>query len=126
MDLIGPASVIFEDVDHEGDVGCPGEIHRLTGIQSFQLNQLLFVLLEQVNKLEHEIASISWCNSSPWAIVESRSCRSNGNIHVSRFSHLDLSNNLFSRGIDGVESLAANGIYELTVNKQLGVYLLNR
>jgi hypothetical protein len=90
------------------------------------MSQLVMVLLEQVYKLEHEITSISWCNSSPWAIIESRSCGSNGNIHVSHFSLLDRSNNLFSGGIDGVESLAAYGIYKLTINKQLGVDLLNR
>jgi hypothetical protein len=39
---------------------------------------------------------------------------------------LDRSNNLFSGGIDGVESLSAYGIYKLTINKQLGVDLLNR
>lgn len=65
VDLIGVAGVVLEDRDDIGNILVQGDLVWLSVVPGLDCRQGLGVLLNQVGKLEHEVAAVGWCEIPP-------------------------------------------------------------
>ena len=64
VDLVGPAGVVAQAVDHRGQVALRlGD--RLAVVERLELGQLVDVLLDQVGQLVHEPAAVGGVHLAP-------------------------------------------------------------
>ena len=72
MDLVGPAGVVAEAVDHQRQVGVAALADRLAVVEGLELGQLVDVLLDQVGQLVHQPAAVAGVHLAPGAPVVER------------------------------------------------------
>ncbi len=70
MDLVGPARVVAQAIDHQRQVAVAALVDRLAVVQSFQLGQLVDVLFDQLRELVHQPAAVARVHLLPRAAVE--------------------------------------------------------
>jgi hypothetical protein len=120
VDLVGPASVVAEAVDHEWQVDVAALGDRLAVVEGLELGQLVLVLLDQVGEPVHQLAAIAGVHLAPGAIVVverlARGLDRQVDVLGAGFGHLG--DDLLGRRVEGLECLAAEAIAPLAVDQE--------
>ena len=106
MNLVGPASVVAQAVDHERQVALLGLGDRLAVVEDFQFRQLVQVFLDQVGQLAHEPAAVAGVHPAPGTLVERLARGLDGPIDVGGVALGDFGDDLLGGRIDRGEGLA--------------------
>ena len=121
VDLVGPAGVVAEAVDHQRQVGVAALADRLAVIERFELGQLVDVRFDQVGELVHQPPAVAGVHLAPGAGVERLSGRLDGQVDVGGVALGDVGDDLFGGRVDRLERLAALAVAPLAVDQQLGL-----
>ena len=121
VDLVGPAGVVAEAVDHQRQVGMAALADRLAVVQGLELGQLVDVRFDQVGELVHQPPAVAGVGLAPGARVKRLPRRLDGAVDVGGVALGDLGDDLLGRRVDRGERLAAVAVDPLAVDQQLGL-----
>ena len=121
MDLVGPAGVVAEAVDHQRQVAVAALADRLAVVERLELGQLVDVLLDQVGELVHQPAAVAGVHLAPGAGVERLARGLDGQVDVGGVPLGDLGDDLLGGRVDRRERLAAGAVAPLAVDQHLGL-----
>ena len=121
VDLVGPAGVVAEAVDHQRQVGVAALADRLAVVERLQLGQLVDVLLDQVGELVHQAAAVAGVHLAPGAGVERLAGGLDRQVDIGGIPLGDLGDDFLGRRVDRLERLAADAVAPLAVDQQLGL-----
>src|SRR5208337_1416329 len=125
LDLVGPAGVIAEAVDHERQVDVAALGDWLAVVKGLELGQLVDVLLGQVGEPVHQAAAIAGVHLAPGAlaVVERLPRGLDREVDVGGVAHGDFGDDLLGRGVDGLECLATDTVSQLAIDQEFGLIL---
>ena len=109
LDLVGPAGVVPNAVDHQRNVGSPRVADRLAVVERFERRQFVGFFLKQIGELVHEDAAIAGVHPRPLAAVELGAGRFHRCVDVGLVALRHFGDDFFSRGMDRFKRLAARG-----------------
>jgi hypothetical protein len=116
LDLVCPATIVPQATGAAGHVSVPGHAECLAVVQSLNRSKEVGVLLEELGELHEELSTVLGCLLSPWA-VEGFAGSGDGEVDILLRCLLDSADDLLGGGVDDVEGLAIDGLYELIVDK---------
>lgn len=122
LNLVGPATIVSQAASSHGHISSLCHTESLSVIERLYSSQKVYVLLEQIGKLDEESSSVLGCLLSPDCLV----CLAGSSycdIDILFCGLVDRADNFFGGGVDGLEGLSVNTLNELVVDEP-GVNML--
>lgn len=104
LDLVGPTTIVSQATSASSDIDVLGHVVGLAVVQSLNSSQEFSILLEELSKLDKELATVLWGLFPPWSI-ESFAGGSNSDVDVLLRGLLNSANDLLGGRVDDVECL---------------------
>ena len=125
LDLGRPSRHVAEQIDRERNVGGLGNVERLAVVETFDVAELLGMLLEQIGEFPDQAAALGCGHPAPGAVVKGFASGLHGLIDVFAIAFRDLSQNFAGSGIVGRKSLSGSGIDPPAVDQHFSWLSMN-
>ncbi len=121
MDLVGPAGIIAEAVDHQRQIGGAALADRLAVIQRFELGELVEMRLDQVGELVHEPSPVAGIHRAPRSGFKRLARGLDREIDIGRIPFGHLGDHLLRSRVDCFKRLATLAVAPLAIDQHLGL-----
>ena len=100
MDLVGPAGVIAQAVDHQRQVGIQALADRLAIVERFELGELMNMRLDKIGEFVHQAPAVAGIHLAPGARVKRLAGRLDRQVDIGGVSLRDLGDDVLGRRIE--------------------------
>jgi hypothetical protein len=119
VDLVGPTSEVTVAANASCDIIVSGNGNGLSVVNSFESSKLILITLHEISQLVDQDTTVGGSDLGPDVLVRSIGSF-DGSVDIFLGSAVNLANDLFSGGVDGLNERTVTG-NELVVDEKLGV-----
>ena len=126
MELICPAGVIAQTVDHQRDVAIEALADRLAIVERFESGQLLNIAFDEVGQLVDEATAIAGIHLAPGFAFKGFAGGSHSHVDIVTITFSHVSDHILGGWVVGSKSATAESVHPLAADQVFGLCCFNR